>query len=175
LERIEDHIPSAIQGDLKAQKALYEGLSPFVLGLCQRYFPQEDEAEDHMIQTMIAFFQKLNTYRGDAPVKFWVRRMAINQCLMTLRKQSAFQKPIEDQHVSLDSLNSSHDEAYLLHLVQALPVGFRTVFNLYAIEGFSHAEIAESLGISEGTSKSQLSRARQWLQKALQKSEKELR
>jgi RNA polymerase sigma factor (sigma-70 family) len=108
-------------------------------------------------------------------VKYWVRRMAINQCLMTLRKQSAFQKPIEDQHVSFDSLNSSHDEAYLLHLVQALPVGFRTVFNLYAIEGFSHAEIAESLGISEGTSKSQLSRARQWLQKALQKSEQELR
>jgi RNA polymerase sigma factor (sigma-70 family) len=171
LDRIERHIPGAIQGDAKAQKALYDALSPYILGLCHRYFPQEDEAEDHMIQTMITFFQKLHTYRGDAPVKYWVRRMAVNQCLMTLRKHSAIHQPFMNEELGLDSLNQEHDTAHLLKLVQSLPAGFRTVFNLYAIEGFSHAEIAESLGISEGTSKSQLSRARQWLQKALVKTE----
>ena len=171
MDRIERHIPDAIQGDAKAQKALYDALAPYVLGLCHRYFPREDEAEDHMIQTMIAFFQKLHTYRGDAPVKYWARRMAVNQCLMTLRKQSAIHQPFLNEEVGQDSLNQEHDTAYLLKLVQSLPAGFRTVFNLYAVEGFSHAEIAEMLGISEGTSKSQLSRARQWLQTALAQSE----
>ena len=162
------HIEGALKGRLDAQRGLYEALAPRVLYTCRRYFTQEAEAEDAMIRTMTTMFQQLPTIREAKALPAWLRRTAVNECLMELRRRKV-------EWVGADALpdsgssatDSLHDREALMELLRQLPDGYRAVFNLYALEGYSHAEIAEQLGISEATSKSQLSRARQWLQRRL--------
>ncbi len=162
-----------LKGEIKAQRKLYEAYSGKFLALCCRYVKDRDLAEDVMIEGFMKIFDNLSQYEQKGSLEGWMRKVMVNQALLTLRKNKHLAMEINyDGHQ--DSLGACEIPADLeaedlLRMVQELPVGYRTVFNLYAIEGYSHKEIQDLLGISESTSKSQLSRARALLQQKLNK------
>ncbi len=156
------------QENRAAQQKLYEHYSSLMLGICRRYLADPQEAEEVMIEGFYKVFRKVSQFREEGSFEGWIRRIMINECLNRLRKNRH-----KFQEVSVDNLSETDEQAttdsdidaeILLAMVEQLPTGYRTVFNLYAIEGYSHKEIAEKLKISESTSKSQLSRARGLLQ-----------
>jgi len=166
------------KGDRKAQKMLYDLFAPKMYAVCLRYAKDQSMAQDFLQEGFIKVFTHLDKFRFEGSLEGWVRRIIVNAALEKLRKTDVFRNSTGMEGLSnLDSgVVPALDEmqaADLIHLIQQLPVGFRTVFNLYAIEGFSHQEIGTMLGISEGTSKSQYSRARQWLQQRLSHRKKE--
>lgn len=157
------------EGNSKAQSMLYERYSPKMLAICLRYMADMMEAEDVMIEGFMRIFDKIGQFNFKGSFEGWMRRIMVNEALMRLRKKKIINVELEEvrQESGGVSVESNLNAEELLKLVNELPVGYRTVFNLYAIEGYSHAEIAEQLDISEGTSKSQLSRARALLQERL--------
>lgn len=172
----ESLVKACQRADPKAQRRVYERYAPRMLSLCGRYLSDEFEAEEAMIEGFMKVFQKIEQFRLEGSFEGWIRRIMVTEALMYLRskKQTGWQTAYDEVEYEVDPVAPSTDlEADELHrLVQQLPTGYRTVFNLYAIEGYSHAEIAESLGISENTSKSQLHRARALLQDWVGKSER---
>lgn len=166
----QDHlIKQILKGERTAQEKLYKLFSGKMFAVCLRYFPDRMEAEDVLQEGFIKVFTHLEQYSGSGSLEGWIRRVIVNTALEKLRKKSfLFSLNDHADAISESSSNSAFstmEANELLKLVQELPQGYRIVFNLYAIEGYSHAEIAEKLGISEGTSKSQLARARGTLQK----------
>ena len=159
------------QQNERAQRSFYEKFSPQMYPLCLRYVREISEAEDVMVSGFMKAFEKIDSYSGKGSLGAWLRRIMINQALGHLRKNKTMhlQLNVESAEYRPElSYATDHLEAKdLMDMVCCLPLGYRTVFNLYAIEGYSHKEIAEVLGISESTSKSQLSRARGLLQKLL--------
>jgi RNA polymerase sigma factor (sigma-70 family) len=159
------------KGKAKAQKELYALFAPKMLGVCFRYIHDRAEAEHVMIGGMVKVFEKLDQYSGEGNFEGWIRRIMVNESLMYLRKHKTMSLEVEvDEAQSLpdfDALGSMLEAEDLLNLIAELPIGYGTVFNLYAIEGYNHKEIAQTLGINENTSKSQLSRARKLLQTRL--------
>ena len=159
------------EGERKAQRLLYEKFAPLMYPLCLRYVREVSEAEDVMISGFMKAFDKIDSYTGKGSLAGWLRRIMINQALSHLRKNKTMYLEVDVETAEYQSNISQygdHLEAEdLMKLVGQLPLGYRTVFNLYAIEGYSHREVSELLGISENTSKSQLSRARGLLQKRL--------
>ena len=162
----------------KAQRALYDKHASHMLGLCKRYIKGEMEAEDVMIKGFMKVFTKIDLFAGKGSFEGWMKRIMINEALGYIRKNKSMYLEMEieaaDKEPDFDTLSTELEAMDLLKMVNGLPSGYRTIFNLYAIEGYSHKEIAELLGISENTSKSQLSRARMHLQKKLLESEKVL-
>jgi RNA polymerase sigma-70 factor (ECF subfamily) len=161
------------KGQADCQEALYRRFAPKMMGVCVRYFPDRAEAQDVLQDAFIRVFDKIHQYKGQGSLEGWVRRLIVSTAIDRLRKNKSIgclhSVPLED--VDEPSVEADHlpdDADLLLHALQSLPDGYRAVFNLYAIEGFCHAEVAEMLGISVGTSKSQLSNARQFLKKWLQ-------
>ena len=169
---IPDLIKEAKNGSTAAQRYLFDLLSDRMLMVCRRYVRNQQDAEELMLDGFYKFFKSLPelNYQGDGALHSWVKRIMINECLMFLRKKNAF--VVVSEHVAEtvaleeDALNKL-SAAEIFNLVVQLPAGYRTVFNLYVIEGMNHGEIAGLLGISEGTSKSQLSKAKSLLQKML--------
>lgn len=165
------------RGEETAQFQLYKQLSYTLMGVCLRYCPSRAEAEDALQNTFVKIFTRLDQYRGDGPFEAWARRVAVHTALHAVEQHrlrhptSTGAAELDDYAADLPSLEPSALDALaaddLLRYLAALPTGYRTVLNLYAIEGYSHAEIAQLLGISEGTSKSQLARARQLLAQRL--------
>ncbi len=157
------------QGDRTAQKAVYDRLAPKMFPLCLRYVTQRTVAEDMLQDGFVTLFGKIDTYKGDGSFEGWARKIFVNTCLMYLRKKDAL-KVSDDietaRHVSSGYSDQISNVGYkeLMKLITSMPNGFRTVFNMYVIEGFSHREIAKMLDITEVTSRTQLSRARAWLQ-----------
>ena len=155
----------------RAQRTFYEKFSPQMFPLCLRYLREVNAAEDVMISGFMKAFDKIHSYSGKGSLGAWVRKIMINQALEYLRKNKPMHLQMTVENVEYRpelSYAPEHLEAEdLMGMVCRLPLGYRTVFNLYAIEGYSHKEIGELLGISENTSKSQLSRARALLQKIL--------
>ncbi len=153
----------------RAQRALYERFAPTMYTVCLRYVRDTNDAQDVLLRAFTKVFDKIRQYDETGSFEGWVRRIMVNEALMFLRKHRNMHVAVDiEQAASVSSPPVHQLEADdLLHLVQQLPLGFRTVFNLYCIEGYSHQEIAQQLGISAGTSKSQLSRAksllRQWI------------
>ena len=145
-----------------------------MLGVCLRYIRDREEAEHIMIGGIVKVFEKLEQFKSEGSFEGWVRRIIVNDCLMYIRKNRNMSLETEIDsavnHPDLSVMEDTLNQEDLLKLIGELPVGYRTVFNLYAIEGYSHAEIAEQLDISE----SQLSRARKWLQTKLAEIENEL-
>jgi RNA polymerase sigma factor (sigma-70 family) len=131
-------------------------------------------AEDLMVESMMKIFDKVSQFGFKGSFEGWAKRLVVNEALMYLRSKKMLEVGIDEVNESLNSYDQSLDfeSDELMKLIQSLPNGYRTVFNLYAIEGYNHNEIAEMLGISEGTSKSQLSRARAILQEQLTKNER---
>ena len=174
----EELLEGCRRGRASAQRGLYDRLAPKMLGVCLRYIKDREEAEHVMIGGIVKVFEKMDQFKSEGSFEGWVRRIIVNDCLMYIRKNRnmSLETDIETatNHPDLSVMEDSLNQEDLLKMIGELPVGYRTVFNLYAIEGYSHAEIAEQLDISENTSKSQLSRARKWLQTKLVEIEKEL-
>jgi RNA polymerase sigma-70 factor (ECF subfamily) len=167
----EELIKGCRQNKARAQKALFDKYSGKMLGVVMRYIKDRDESEEVMIASFMKVFDKIDQFKSEGSFEGWIRRIMVNESLMYLRKNKHMYLEVDLEKVDRDpdyGQLSDHLEAEdLLRMVQELPMGYRTVFNMYAIEGFSHAEIAEELGINVNTSKSQLSRARALLQKQL--------
>lgn len=163
------------QGDAKAQRHLYDKYSARFLAVCVRYIGDSMEAEDVMIEGFMKIFERIGQYRGEGSFEGWMRRLITNEALMYLRsrRQIAVEldAPEAQSAANLDWADAALEVEELMALIAQLPTGYRTVFNLYAIEGYTHAEIAEQLNITESTSKSQLHRARALLQEMLQNLE----
>ena len=162
------------RGDRTAQKKLYDSLAAKMFAICLRYMGQRDAAEDVLQEGFITLFSRLDSYSGEGSFEGWARKIFVNTALMELRKKDAL-KMSEDLetawNVSSDGVSQVQSVGYreLLKLIAGLPPGYRTVFNLSVIEGYSHKEIAQTLGITEATSRSQLQRARVMLQEKIKK------
>jgi RNA polymerase sigma factor (sigma-70 family) len=169
---IAELIKEARRGSPAAQKCLFDLLADRMLLLCRRYVKDREHSEEILLDGFYKFFKGLSvfTYEGDAALNGWLKKIMINECLMALRRKNAFTMVAESAAEEIpwhDDVMSKLSADEIFHLIVQLPIGYRTVFNLYVIEGMSHKEIAGLLGISEGTSKSQLSKARSLLQKML--------
>ncbi len=158
-------------GNRLAQRQLYERYAGRLFAVCLRYLQRED-AEDALANAWVKIFRSLSKFRGDSSLSTWMTRIAVNECLMMLRGKNTFFEQVSETHDINNAIldDDGSDEQQLLQFIAELPVGFRTVFNLYAIEGYTHKEIATMLNISEGTSKSQLSRARNILKKKVEQN-----
>lgn len=157
--------------DRTAQKRLYDTFSAKMYALCCRYVKDSMEAEDVLIGAFTKILDKIDQYKNEGSFEGWIRRIVVNESLTYLRRNRNMYLELELEAANYEpdyQTVSDHLEAEdLLKMIGELPSGYRIVFNLYAIDGYSHKEIAEQLGISENTSKSQLSRARTYLQKLL--------
>jgi RNA polymerase sigma-70 factor (ECF subfamily) len=160
----EDLIAGCKKQDRMAQKTLYERFASKMLGLCRRYMGVEADAEDALLNGFYKAMSQIGTYEGKGNFEGWIRKIMVNECLMALRKRLRFQEEFEVSDAQLRSADdpmailAAHD---LMAIMARLPEGYRTVLNLHAIEGFKHHEIADMLGISINTSKSQLLLAKQ--------------
>ena len=167
-----DLIEACLRGRSDAQKVLYDRHKGKMMALCYRYAKNKDEAEDILQDGFIRVFNKLNTFKGNGSLEGWIRTVIVNIAIRHYQKNSRIhlQTPLEHAENKYGEEVILRDIRYteLLDLVQSMPDGYRLVFNMYAIEGYSHKEISKKLGISEGTSKSQLARARGYLKKRLE-------
>lgn len=168
-----DIIKGCIEGDRRMQETLYNRFASKMYAVCLRYATNAAEAEDILQEGFIKIFKKMDTFRSEGSFEGWVRRIFVNTAIEHFRRRKYLtpvtekeENTIEGKYISvLDELA----EQDILNLVQQLSPGYRTVFNMYVVEGFTHKEIGDMLGISEGTSKSQLSRAKVILQDMVNK------
>lgn len=164
--------------DAQSQKSLYDRYAGRLYALCCRYIKEKMEAEDVLITAFTKILDRIDQFKGEGSFEGWMKRIVVNESLTYLRrnKNMYLEMDIEaaDREPDFDSMDSELQAEDLMKLIEALPSGYRIVFNMYAIDGYSHKEIAEQLGITENTSKSQLSRARAALQKSLLETEKKI-
>jgi RNA polymerase sigma-70 factor (ECF subfamily) len=160
------------QGSAAAQKCLFDHFAESMMMVCCRYVKNEQDAEEVLLNGFHKFFLNIGMfqYRNDPSLFVWIKKIMINESLMFLRKRNAFLLTVETSHDNIawnDDMLGRLNAEDIFKMITRLPTGYRTVFNLYAVEGMNHQEIAELLKITEGTSKSQLFKARQLLQKML--------
>lgn len=163
-----DLIRGCMEGNRRMQEELYRRFSPRMYAVCLRYAGNAEEAEDILQEGFIKVFKKLDSFRSEGSFEGWVRRIFVNTAIEHFRRKRYLmpvtekeENTIEGKYTSvLDELGAKD----IMALIQDLSPGYRTVFNMYVVEGYTHKEIADMLGISEGTSKSQLSRAKMILQ-----------
>lgn len=178
-------VKDCLQGSKLAQKRLYDQFSKQMLGVCFRYASDRDEAYDMFQDGFIKVFEKLHMFNGKGPLGAWIRRTIVNNMLDEIRRQkrlarkdALFQSDFkalnddwEDEFdIDDDVADVSHDR--ILEMVNTLPTGYRTVFNLYAVENYSHKEIGEMLGVTESTSKTQYRKAKGHLKKLIEQERK---
>lgn len=162
-----------VNGNIRAQRALFDKYASKMMGVCLRYTKNTNEAEDVLQDGFIKVYQKLKDYKKEGSLEGWIRRIMVNTSLDQLRKNTRQlgDSAIDDVDYKVEGSSFVIEQLMaddLLKLVQQLPEGYKMVFNLYAIEGYSHQEIGETLGITESTSKSQYSRARAYLRERLE-------
>jgi len=173
VDQIDNILKGCLKGDRKSQEQLYKMFSKRMFGLCLQYADNYDDASDILQEGFIKVFRKMDQFSGKGSFEGWMRRIMINTALERYRSQMHLY-PLTENSISKDEL--FHEEVFenlssqdLVKLVQGLSPRYRMVFNMYAIEGYSHKEIAETMGITVGTSKSNLSRARDILQEKVKK------
>ncbi len=163
-----DLINGCMRGDRRMQEELYGRFSPRMYAVCLRYAGNTEEAEDILQEGFIKVFKKLDSFRSEGSFEGWVRRIFVNTAIEHFRRKRYLMPVTEKEENTIEGkFTSVLDELGakdIMALVQELSPGYRTVFNMYVVEGYTHKEIADMLGISEGTSKSQLSRAKVILQ-----------
>jgi|SRR5690606_20391909 len=171
-------LEGCINNDRKSQEMLYQSFAPKMMTVCLRYADSQYEAEEILQLGFIKLFNGMKSFAGKGSFEGWVRRIFVNTAIETYKKKTimkSFDALDGEDQTFLQSFDPDRITVQeLLNMVQELPAGYRLVFNMYSIEGFSHKEIAERLNISEGASKSQLSRARTRLQQKIKIIEKEL-
>ena len=146
-----------------AQRQVYEQLAPKLYASCKRYLKQEEEIEEALADAFYTIFTKLDQLKELGAFEGWARKIAVNQCLARLKKKNNFNMYIDEVHLLSQAFTdevTDLEEEDLLNLLNHIPEGCKTVFNLFAIEGYGHKEIGQMLQISEGTSKSQLNAAK---------------
>lgn len=158
-------VRDCIANKQEAQKQLYEHFSEIMLGICYRYTKSIRDAEDVLQEGFVKVFRNLHQYKNEGELGAWIRRIMINTALNFLKKNRKYQDDMaftgEHMHpVTNDDPEMTLNSKELADLIRQLPSGYQTIFNLYAVEGYSHIEIGEMLGISDGTSRSQYARAR---------------
>ncbi len=161
-------------GNREAQKALYNKYSPLLLGICKRYLSNQQDAEDVFLEGMFKIFDNIKNYKGEGSFEGWMKRIMVNEALMHIRKHKKLKLMAEwtqldqpEQPLILDQLAVEE----LKFMIEELPTGYRTIFNLYVLEGYKHREIADLLNISINTSKSQLILAKKKMQEYLKKKD----
>ena len=159
-------IQLAAENNRLAQQQIYNQFSPKMLSVCRQYIKDIHQAEDIMITAFMKVFTNLKNFQHKGSIEGWIRRIMVNECISFIRVEKKL-KYIEDEtyfEESFNNIESQFSVEDIQFLIDSLPDGYKMVFNLYAIEGYKHHEIASMLGINEGTSKSQLSHARKMLQ-----------
>lgn len=167
-----DLIHGCIQGDRRMQKALYDKYAGKMYAVCLRYMGNADDAQDILQDGFIKVYKNLERFRGEGSFEGWVRRIFVNTAIEQIRKKKNDLSLTEkEESIELKSVTAIENinEKDLMKVIRELSPGYRAVFNLYVVEGYSHKEIGELLGISEGTSKSQLARARMILQEKIKR------
>jgi RNA polymerase sigma factor (sigma-70 family) len=171
-------VEGCLIGDAKIQRTFYEKYADTMYAICLRYSSNQDEAKDFLQAGFIKIFDNLDRFRFTGSLEGWMKRIMVNNALEQLRKKMRFSKMASiDDVVLQDERGVTHnmhglEVNDLLEVISKLPTGYRTVFNLYVLEGYSHKDIGEELGINVGTSKSQLSKARNMLQERLKNYER---
>jgi RNA polymerase sigma-70 factor (ECF subfamily) len=168
-----DLISGCIEGNRRMQEELYRRFSPRMYAVCLRYAGSSEEAEDILQEGFIKIFKKLGSFRAEGSFEGWIRRVFVNTAIEHFRRKRYLQPVTEKEENTIEgkylSVLDELAEKDILDLVRQLSPGYRTVFNMYVVEGYTHKEIGDILGISEGTSKSQLSRAKVILQDMVKK------
>ncbi len=168
-----DLIKACIAKDPRAQRILYDKHAPMLMAVCRRYCSSTEEAEDAFQEGFVKIYSKLSEYKYEGSFGGWLRRVMVNTVLDNMRKNKkhAFHEDVNEvpnissnAHSPLDEMSAKE----LMSLLETLPDGYRVVFNMFAIEGYSHKEIADKLDITESTSKSQFLRARTYIKKCLE-------
>ncbi|HTI07294.1 MAG TPA: sigma-70 family RNA polymerase sigma factor [Puia sp.] len=165
-----------LQGCLKneaaAQRELYNRYSPKMLAVCYRFAHNREDAEDMLQEGFIKVFSQMHTFLNKGAFEGWIRRIIVHTCINNLKKNKRFNESLDIVHahgiqVREESVPSIVQAKQIVECIRILPIGYRTVLNLYAIEGYSHKEIADMLDIEESTSRSQYTRAKQMLEDIL--------
>ena len=159
-------IKLAVENNRHAQQLIYTKFAPKMLSVCRQYVKDLHHAEDLMITAFMKVFTNLKNFEHKGSFEGWIRRIMVNECISYIRAQKkvSFLEDEQYKESGFNGIESNFNVDEIQFLVDSLPDGYKMIFNLYAIEGYKHQEIAEMLGISEGTSKSQLSHARKMLQ-----------
>jgi RNA polymerase sigma-70 factor (ECF subfamily) len=161
----------AVENNRHAQQKIYTQFSPKMLSVCRQYIKDVHRAEDVMITAFMKVFTNLNNFQHKGSFEGWIRRIMVNECISFIRVEKKLTYTEEETYFEerFNNIESQFSIDDIQFLIDSLPDGYKMVFNLYAIEGFKHQEIASMLGINEGTSKSQLSHARKMLQGQINK------
>lgn len=173
---LEQLIQNCKRNNLNAQSELYILYSSKLYSLCLKYSRNTEEAQDNLQDAFLTIFSKIGQYQNKGSFEGWLKRITINTALQRYRKKGTFNIINEDIIDNTVEVNDHEDLSldYLLNLIQTLPNKYRLVFNLYVLDGYSHKDISEMLNISIGTSKSNLSRARVFLQKKIEEDKSNL-
>lgn len=166
------------RGHPAAQRFLYDRHADAMMVVCIRYLPRREDAEEAVMDAFVSFFKALPRFvpAGPGSVRAWLKKIVVNQCLMALRRERSrtsaiiLEEDLPDEPSSDADALTQMSAREILALLQSLPEGYRTVFNLYVFEGWTHAEIAAQLGVSESTSKTQLFKARRTMQESLRRT-----
>ena len=167
-------VKDCLRQNAVAQKELYQHFAPSMLGVCYRYTKSMADAEDVLQEGFIKVFRNLNQYKGNGELGGWIRRIMVTTAINYLKKNERYQTELVFEAESLHAITDYNPEIRietkaLAELIRQLPPGYQTIFNLHAVEGYSHVEIGKLLGINEGTSRSQYARARgllmAWIEK----------
>src|SRR6476660_3037789 len=170
----EQMLAGSIKNNAAAQEALYNKFSPRMLGVCYRFARNREDAEDMLQEGFIKVFTQMHQFRNQGALEGWIRRIIVHTCINILKKNKKFADSVDLIHANSIHLNENNIPSILqakqvVESIRLLPLGYRTVLNLYAIEGFSHKEIAAILDIEESTSRSQYTRAKAMLEDILLK------
>lgn len=172
-----DLIQGSIDGNRRMQELLYKTYSPKMYGVCLRYSGNADDAQDILQEGFVKVFRNLSRFRKEGSFEGWIRRIFVNTAIEHYRRKVNMYPVTETQENTVEDKDWSALDRLamkdLLEMIQELSPGYRTVFNLYVVEGYTHKDIADMLGISEGTSKSQLARAKAILQNVIRGRKKE--
>lgn len=171
---IQEIIAKCKQGDSNAQRELFRLTGPKMLAFCRRYCRTDEDAHDAMQEGFIKVFTHLDKYRGDSAPETWMSRIFINTAIDQYKKGHTYSQMFDSLPDEVEKVDEEYNDNHfpctandILKVMDTMPEGYRIVFNLYCMENFSHKQIAESLGISEGTSKSQYARAKKFIYEAL--------
>jgi RNA polymerase sigma-70 factor (ECF subfamily) len=167
-------IDGCLKGDRRAQKSLYEKYASKMFGVSRRYVKTIENAEEVIVEAFCKVFQKIDLYTGQGSFEGWIRKVVVNESLMFIRKNYRFNEHLDINDVPVQAVNITIEDELsaneILGLLDQLPTGYRTVFNLYVLEGLKHKEIAEMLEISINTSKSQLILAKKRMKELVEKA-----
>ena len=167
-------VHECVRGNPRAQRSLFDRFAPKMLSVCLRYAKDQEQAEDILQDGFVKVFGKLNDFKNEGSLEGWIRRVMVNTALDQIRKNLRVLGDVSTDDVSYkiesnDFIAENLIAEDLMKMVRSMPEGYKVVFNMFAIEGYSHREIAKSLGITESTSKSQYSRARAYLRERIEK------